>query len=1467
MPGATRLVYPAPGVIIINGRIQVTARGTAPQDIHYTVDFPDGRTETFNYSAADVDYRAAPGVRERLQPWTATNGTTGVCYLVLPDGGKVEFTGTRIWMYDPELIPPNWYEFDLVATAIIDPYGLRTTFTYDAYRRLSRVTEPAGRYLQFTYVTNSGPTISRVTASDLRYVQYTYTTISPGGRNYSALTSVVYYNNPTAWTAHYTYRAPNVGAANGLPLLSTADDPMYPGPMKRIAYTYRTTDNFSGNHAVYGQISSEKSYDGTATVSTLEVTTATTRKETRGDNKWRTFTYTSTGYLSSLTDFKGTVSASQTYDANKYINSVTDRNGHTTNFTSNALNGNMTVTTFPLTPNDTQPQQTQRPTIQYTYGWANCPDPNNRDANNPYYLYSITDEGGHATIFTRDANKRITRIDYPDGGYETFTYNSFGQVLTHRMTTGGTETFTYSGGLKRTYSDPYHDSNNPSIRYYYDGLDRLNGIYDALGHPTNWEYNLRGQLTVTTLTADPVDGVRHTIINAYNPDGTLQNTTNERGQVTSYTYDDYRRLRSVTPPVRGVDDFTPHPTYFSFHPSNATGDYYQCTDSSVTYVTLPNTQKIKTTYDDNRRKIFVTAAVGTIDAATTSYEYDNAGNLTKVRAPKQQDGQPYATRSTTTVYDERNRPSSVTDAGNYTTIFTYDLAGRKKKVTRPNNQTITYDTFDEINRVTQQTVTQSPGPLAITKYTYYPSGLLESMQDPRLVATNSSENYSYIYDNMGRKQWITYPIDSGGARRTERFTYDTAGRLETFKNRAGNVQTFSYDALNRMTGFSWNDGVTPSVSFGYDAGSRLIEIDNPNAKISRYYYNDNLLRVEHTEDISGNPLGQMVYTYDGDGNRASADVWPGGASLDYLYTWRDQLKYLKSGASTLATYEYDLDGNLSSRSLNNSTGTTYAYDALDQVTWVTHSLTGTTRRLTYGYDNVGNRKWAQRDLANGDVFGYDFNDQVIAVKLNIPDPTTAPAGAQSIIYDANGNRAWFTPYGSNDQYVINDLNQYTSRNGNSATYNANGDLRTFEGTTCGYDAQNRLTSVSKPGLSATFKYDGLNRQVSRTVGGVTTYNVWDGWDLVAEYENTATVLAKYVHGTSGLVKNLVTNNYYYQDGSGSTSHLASSGGALLEWYRYDLQGTPIFYNAANVEISGSNFGIRHLFTGQQWYSELGLYDLRNRFYSPDIGRFLQPDPVGFAGDPTNLYRYCGNNPVTRSDPTGMATGPDGNKIIPTNGFVSEVVVEAPPIPDLSPPDPNLDPLIGGGPGFNLDTFGTFVTLVGGSPNLTGGLFGRLPVNPFTPPNALPKNNPFAPGAAFSLIPPPLNPPSLDEQTEAALDSWAGWAQANQKEVAGTINSSGQAIVGPESSRKPTQSNPGPITANTVATWHFHLLLPNTTPYQFSSPPGGSDTLMIAQYPNLSHYVGVLNAPAGQFTIFAWTPEMPYMHFTRLGPYR
>ena len=115
--------------------------------------------------------------------------------------------------------------------------------------------------------------------------------------------------------------------------------------------------------------------------------------------------------------------------------------------------------------------------------------------------------------------------------------------------------------------------------------------------------------------------------------------------------------------------------------------------------------------------------------------------------------------------------------------------------------------------------------------------------------------------------------------------------------------------------------------------------------------------------------------------------------------------------------------------------------------------------------------------------------------------------------------------------------------------------------------------------------------------------------------------------------------YYYQDKLGSTSQVANASGALLESYRYDLYGTPSYYRD-NMKYDSSMYGISDLYAGERWASELSLYDLRNRFMSPELGRFLQPDPIGFKGDSANIYRFCNNNAVNQTDPTGLeaATG-------------------------------------------------------------------------------------------------------------------------------------------------------------------------------------------------------------------------------------
>jgi len=94
---------------------------------------------------------------------------------------------------------------------------------------------------------------------------------------------------------------------------------------------------------------------------------------------------------------------------------------------------------------------------------------------------------------------------------------------------------------------------------------------------------------------------------------------------------------------------------------------------------------------------------------------------------------------------------------------------------------------------------------------------------------------------------------------------------------------------------------------------------------------------------------------------------------------------------------------------------------------------------------------------------------------------------------------------------------------------------------------------------------------------------------------------------------------------------------LAEQYEYDAFGQPYFFNASGTEFTSSQLKNRFLFTGREYLSELKLYDYRNRLYQPELGRFLQPDPKEFAAGDYNLYRYCHNDPINKTDPSGLAS--------------------------------------------------------------------------------------------------------------------------------------------------------------------------------------------------------------------------------------
>ncbi|MCB0390811.1 MAG: RHS repeat-associated core domain-containing protein [Bdellovibrionales bacterium] len=104
--------------------------------------------------------------------------------------------------------------------------------------------------------------------------------------------------------------------------------------------------------------------------------------------------------------------------------------------------------------------------------------------------------------------------------------------------------------------------------------------------------------------------------------------------------------------------------------------------------------------------------------------------------------------------------------------------------------------------------------------------------------------------------------------------------------------------------------------------------------------------------------------------------------------------------------------------------------------------------------------------------------------------------------------------------------------------------------------------------------------------------------------------------------------------------VATNNIGKLAWYWPSNafgKGSPI----EDMDGDGTLIKINHRFPGQYFDEESGLHYNWRRYYSPDIGRYIQPDPIGLEGG-SNPYIYAYSDPVNYIDPQGLYWGAISN---------------------------------------------------------------------------------------------------------------------------------------------------------------------------------------------------------------------------------
>lgn len=775
-----------------------------------------------------------------------------------------------------------------------------------------------------------------------------------------------------------------------------------------------------------------------------------------------------------------------------------------------------------------------------------------------------------------------------------FTHDSYGNVLTRTVTDGATlqaRTWTYTydaNGQVLTENGPRTDVTDVTTYTYYNcttGYEcgQIQSVTDAAGHVTTfYNYNEHGQPThiedpngvITKLAFDlrqrptaqcvngtlPVCTGGELTLLEYWPTGLLKKVTLPGGDFTEYAYDAAHRLTQVS------DSAGNSVTYTLDAMGNRTAEHVRDSLSalrrthSLVYSTL--------------NRLHQTVNASSTGGATTTYGYDNNGNLTSVSAP--------LGRNSSNLYDELNRLRQITDPASGVTVIAYDEHDNVAAVTDPKGQTTgyTYNGFGDL-------LVQASPDTGTTTNTYDSAGNVATSTDARGATA------TFDYDALNRVIGVTHTL-TGSPTQALTFEYDQGvngkGQLTRVTD-ADHAMSWAYDEQGRVNGKGVTVGaVTLGTGYGYIDG-RLVAQTLP----------------------SGN---QLFYTYDAAGRVASISV--GGTTIVTNVTWEPfgPARGWTWGNSEAHSRDHDQDGRVASLATSTPNGINlgFGYDAASRITSRTDTGTNPVS-WTYGYDDMDRLTSAAGPQAQG--WTYDANGNRLAETG--ANPTTYTVSSAS-------NRLDVTTGVLNRVYSYDAVGNALTDGALALTYNARNRLATaLKGggaRSYVYDGLGQLILASGTGGAVRYMYDEQGHLIGEYdgAGALIQETVWLGDIPVATIRP----------GSSGGISVL----YVHTDQLYTPRKLTDPSSNATVW-RWDSDAFGIGTPSQDPDGDSVHVVYNLRFPGQVYDDVTGLNYNYFRDYDPVTGRYVQSDPIGLDDGP-NTYAYVENDPTGYFDADGLS---------------------------------------------------------------------------------------------------------------------------------------------------------------------------------------------------------------------------------------